>query len=93
MRKLAQAMRRGGRSLAEIGTAVGVSAHHARAMVIASDRPRLPGERVPRLIRQRAFEMFAAGRSAISVAIQCNIHQTTSNRWLRDYQNSLAPTA
>lgn len=93
MRRKAQEMREQGHTLSEIATAINVAPNNASAYVIASDRPRLPGERVPRLVRQRAMEMLAAGRSAVSVAIQCNIHQTTANRWLREHQNSLAPTA
>lgn len=83
MRTRARLLRAEGRSYSEIAKEFGVSPRHACGLAVASERPRLPGETIPNLIRDRAFQMFDAGRSALSVAIQCNIHQTTANRWLR----------
>lgn len=92
MRRRARDLRMAGRSYAEIATEIGVSLQQVSSYVIGSLNPRGPGERFSNH-RERAKSMFAAGHHAVSVARTLNIHQTTSNRLLREYQNSLAPTA
>jgi len=92
MRRRARELRMAGRSYAEIATDIGVSLQQVSSYVIGSLNPRGPGERLSKL-REMANTMFAAGHHAVSVARTLNIHQTTSNRLMKEHQNSLAPTA
>ena len=92
MRRRARELRMAGRSYAEIAVEIGVTKQEVSSYIVASLNPRGPGEPL-RNLRERANELFAAGHHAVGVARLLNIHQTTSNRLMNEYQNSLAPTA